>query len=400
MRRPNQDELDLGLDPLPAAKADLKISAAPSKPLSPAQAEFNKRMKALERARSAHERERARLDEDLRVCITVLMPLVEKINRTDRDLVFMAVEARRSMKLTPRRHKWLGDLISGKAADLLADPVGLDGSEIDRLEALIAELGTSLIDEEQKEMERDEFEMMRGMIEEVARRAGVKLDLGDLDLNSAPAEFERQFHERIAAATEKCRQTGNGGEPIPAPKRGRKPTKAALEREQRQRGMEEAKTKDFKSLYKQLAKVLHPDLETDPVLKEHKEIWMKRLTTARANGDLRDMLAIELEWLGEEASNLAKAGDEKLRVYSMVLKEQLDELKEQTRFLIHEPQYQPLFRFAGPFGVLLPPARVKLDLSDQIAYLEEMVDVLRAGGKEARTMVQQWADDHARACKR
>lgn len=79
-------------------------------------------------------------------------------------------------------------------------------------------------------------------------------------------------------------------------------TKAALERERLRQETEEAKARDFKSLYKQLAKVLRPDLETDPVLKAHKEVSMKRSTTARANGDLRDMLAIEMEWLGEKSA--------------------------------------------------------------------------------------------------
>ncbi|MCB1133156.1 MAG: hypothetical protein KDN05_18690, partial [Verrucomicrobiae bacterium] len=52
----------------------LTISANAGKALSPAQVEFNKRMKALENARAAHERERARLDNDLRVCHSQFMP--------------------------------------------------------------------------------------------------------------------------------------------------------------------------------------------------------------------------------------------------------------------------------------------------------------------------------------
>lgn len=402
MHRVDQSELDLRLDslaePSKPPKRDLMISASSAKPLSPAQAEFNKRMKALEKERAAHERERARLDADLRICISELMPLVETMNRAELNLILTAMEARSSIKLTPKRHKWLGDLISGKAADLIADQTGLSAHDIEYLDALIEELGPSFLDEERREFGREEFDELRELMEEMARIAGVKLDLNGIDMHGDPVEFERQVQERLAAAGEELQRAANGEAPPPRGKR--KPSKAALERERLAREAEEAKNRDFKSLYKQLAKVLHPDLETDPELKAHKEAWMKRLTTARANGDLRDMLAIEMEWLGEESGNLANASDEKLRVYSMVLREQLADLKERTRMLFHEPQYQPLMRFLGPFGEKRNPVVIKLDLSEEIARLEEIACVLRAGGKDARAIVHQWADAHARACRR
>src|SRR6478752_2556465 len=88
-RDPN--ELNLGLDPLLVAstrpKADLTIAASSAAPLSPAQVQFNKRMKALEKARASHERERVRLDGDLRICHAQLMPLVEKLTRVELELI-------------------------------------------------------------------------------------------------------------------------------------------------------------------------------------------------------------------------------------------------------------------------------------------------------------------------
>jgi hypothetical protein len=49
-----------------------------------------------------------------------------------------------------------------------------------------------------------------------------------------------------------------------------------------------------------------------------------------------------VEWLGEEATNLANASDEKRQVYCIVLKEQIAELKQQIIRLSYEPQYRPL----------------------------------------------------------
>jgi hypothetical protein len=402
MDEQHQHEMDLGSVSLPktppSPKGGLTISAANKQALSPAQVEFNKRMKALEKERANHERQRARLDKDLRLCTSELMPLLESVTRAEYQLILAASRARGSTKLTPKRRKWLGDLISGKAADLLADPTGLTSKEIDHLEALIEELGPNLLDEERKEMEQEDFDELRDFMEDMARQAGVELDLSGIDLQGDPVEVDRQVHERFAAA-EGAFQKGNQGAAATG-KGKRKPSKAELERQRLREEVEAAKSRDLKSLYKQLAKVLHPDLETDPVLKAHKENWMKRLNTAQANGDLRDMLAIEMEWLGEESGNLAKASDEKLRVYSMVLKEQLDDLRAQTAMLIHEPEYDPILRFAGPYGAMRNPAIIKRDLLDERSRLEEMTAILHQGDTHTKAMLNRWADAHARMCSR
>jgi hypothetical protein len=237
------------------------------------------------------------------------------------------------------------------------------------------------------------------MMEEMARMNGVKLDLSDLDIHGDPSVFHRQLRERLEAAREVFNQPDPSGNPGPAgKKRPRKPTKAALERERRQREIEEAKTRDIKTLYKQLVKVLHPDLQTDPALKLHREEWMKRLTTAYANSDLRDMLEIEMEWLGEEGGNLAKVGDETLRIYAMVLQEQTAEIRHQLSMLAFDPQYHLLKRFTGPFGNKISVQRIKDNLVDDSTELKEMHARLAAGGPKARALLNQLANEHARMC--
>ena len=402
MPRRQQDEFDLGSDlsrALPPKSGSpgptgLSLSASVDKPLSPAQVEFNKRMRALEKQRAAHDRERAKLDKELQICIKEIMPLLEAVNRAELALILAAASAHEAVKLTKKRRMWLGDLISGKASDLLMDPVGVTGDDLVILEALVEKLGPCKLQQEQEELEREEFDDLRGMVEAMARSAGVDLDLSDLDLHGDPVEFERKLRERFDAAY--AGVDPSHPQPGSTPPK-RKPSKAAIERERLKQEMEETKNRDFKSLYKQLAKVLHPDLESDPELKAHKQQWMARLTNARDNGDLRDMLAIEMEWLGEEAAHLAQAGEDKLRVYCMVLKEQLAELKEQTRMLACEPQYLPLSRFRGPLGSHRHPHLVKLELLDEASRIKQMTIVLQTGGDPAIRMIQKWADEHARS---
>ena len=132
------------------------------------------------------------------------------------------------------------------------------------------------------------------------------------------------------------------------------------------------------------------------MLKQHKLTWMQRLNTAYAATDLREMLQLEMEWLGEEATNLATAGDAKLKVYCTVLKEQIADLKRQTHFLLNQPQYGPLQRFRDPyFGTLASPVAIKRELREELVRHREMLQILTRNDAASRRMIYEWADEHA-----
>ncbi len=368
-------------------KQGLVIRPGKDAPLSRTQVEFNRLMKSLESTKSSHAREQARLDEALATSIRELMPLIEDLNRANRDIIFCGHKALQTLKLSAKRRDWFADLLCGKAEDLLADPVGLSEEEIGMLESIVQEL--SPVEEEDSDNEK--FDFLREMIEQTARDAGVDLDLGDLDPSGDPVEFVRAMRERLNAVA------GMSGDGQSATNnRPRKPTKAQAEKERKRLEQEEAKHRDLKSLFKQLAKAFHPDLEPDPQLKEHKKVWMQRLNTAYAANDLREMLQLEMEWLGEEATNLATAGDQKLQVYCMVLKEQIADLKRQTHHLPDEPQYGPLQRFRHPYyGTIANPASIKRELREDLARHREMLEILARNDANARRMIYDWADEHA-----
>ncbi len=379
------------LKPKSKSKRELLFVASAEAPLRPVQHEFNRLMKQLESAQRKQASERVRLDQVLDRCIRELMPLLEKLHRADRDLIFAGMAALNTAKLTKNRRKWFADLISGKASDLLSDSAGLNADDVERLQAVVDDLGPCLMEQNEKMNVKEDLDYIRTMLEQMAKNAGIDLDISDIDMESDPDEIQRQFRERMRSAFKEA------GENSPKSSQ-RKSTKSQLEKQARLKQQEEAKKRDFKTLYKQLAKALHPDLEIDPLLKSHKETWMKRLTSAYSNGDLHDMLRIEMEWLGEEAGNLAKAGDDKLKVYCTVLKEQIASLKDQTAMLIHEPQYGPLSRFIDPaYGYMTAPSRIKLELEDEIALHQDMLKTMRTNDSRRREMINDLADDHARA---
>ncbi len=370
-------------------KEGLVIRPEPGAPLSRTQVEFNRLIKSLETATARHASERARLDDALITSSRELMPLIEDLNRVTRDLVFKGRKAWHTLKLSARRRHWLGDLLSGKAGDLLADPVGLNAEEIAGLEAIVEEFGPSVEETRLQESDNEEFHHLRVMMEQAARHAGLEFDLSDLDPNGDPEEFKRIANDRLRAAFENRADS-------PAAQPRRKLSKGQAAKERNRLAQEEAKNRDLKSLFKQLAKAFHPDLEPDPLLKQHKQVWMQRLNAAYSANDLREMLQLEMEWLGEEATNLATAGDEKLKVYCMVLKEQITDLKRQTHQLPHEPQYGPLRRFQDPYhGTLASPVTIKRALRESLRHHRGMLEILDANNAASRRLIQEWTDEHA-----
>ena len=381
----NVDSASVAAGPLKVeSKGALVLKPAAGAVLSPAQAEFNRLMAQLESARVKFERERVRLDRIMDALTHQLMPLIEETHRLDFELILHLQNALSTYKLTKRRRESLEDLLRERARDLVVDTCGLAPTQLETLQKLMGEIDPDWIERESEEMEEG-FDYLRAMMEETAREAGIEMDLSDIDLRQNPEEGMRKLHERLAAAT-----AAAAARPL-----SRKQTKNQLERERKQRAVEEAKQRDLKTLYKQLAKVLHPDLETNPDLRANKEEWMKRLTSAYAAGDLRELLRIEMEWLGEESSNLAAAGDEKLKVYSLILKEQIDEVKSRTYTLKDEPQYSSLRRIMDDFSRQIPRTDLlKRSLVDKVRDTQELLKSLQKGDAVARKILNQLADTH------
>jgi hypothetical protein len=368
-----------------AGEPSLIITQAIGNVLSPAQVEFNRLMKRLENARAKHISEEAKLNAMLVVSSKELMPLIEELHCITRDMIFRSSEGLQIFRFSKKREKQLKVFIAIKARDLLEDPVGLTEDDLAALDAIALELDPPPSEEELKKRNAEEFQELRDILEATAARAGVELDLSGIDINADPEDFEREMEERFRAALNGTNDTSRKFPPV------RKQTKAQLEKARKLKEQEDAKKRDIRTLYKQLAKALHPDLETDPGMKLHKEEWMKRLTSAYATDDLRELLRIEMEWLGEEASNLAAAGEEKLKVYCAVLKEQIADQKEKTELLPSEPIYSPLRRFIHPFtGTMERPEFIKRDLYHEILNCRKMLNKLAS--EEGRKLMENWVE--------
>jgi len=159
----------------------------------------------------------------------------------------------------------------------------------------------------------------------------------------------------------------------------RKKSKKQLEREEREKQAAEVKSKSISRIYKQLAKVLHPDLEQDAELRVYKELQMRELTTAYEKNDLHTLLRLELEWIQKEEANLEKLTDDKLKIYNEVLKEQISDLEEESFSLLQHPRYQPLLRLAMFPGEvkIMNLTRKKKELNEILTDLESSITRLQ-----------------------
>jgi hypothetical protein len=357
-----------------------------SSELSTAQKEFNRLMKRLANQRAKYEKEQEKLDDLQHAIIEYVMPLIERCNLINCEIAFRVRAALDRINFSNRQRHLLNDLLLCKVQEILDDTIGVAEEDLEKLLAIAEELAPNDV----VLPPTIDVEMLDAM-KKLARDNGIELDFEEDDFAANPHDFEKKLVEFMEELDEKMKQQRGTA----LPDRKRKPTKAQLEKQRKRFELEEAKQRDLKSLYKQLAKVIHPDLESDPQLKLHKEAWMKRLTVAHAEGDLGELLRIEMEWLGEESENLGKASEEKLLIYQAVLREQIRDLKQKTDTLFWQPQYNTLSRFISPPLMRIPSlSSLGKEWGMELQKCREILRELEQGDTAVRHTLKDWAETH------
>ena len=164
-------------------------------------------------------------------------------------------------------------------------------------------------------------------------------DMGvDFDLN----DFENNMHTADAESGNNTQDQFNWSTGFTKKTAHSKKSKKQLQQEEKERLLEEAKSKNISSIFKQLAKLFHPDLEQDNDRKPEKEALMKQLTAAYDNNDLLTLLKLELEWIYKEDSEKTRPSGDKLKLYNEVLKEQVFELEREIALIQMHPRYTPI----------------------------------------------------------
>ena len=337
----------------PLNKNELIISRKNEKSLNKQQIAFNKFIKKIENLRAELKNISNDLDKQLAFYGKEIHPLETKLNESRKEILrIIFPQFKSNKKIKGEVKKTLKRFILSLLQDIFLNQT--HPPEQDLKEIFKAVTGHSY-----EKTAENEFEIMKDKMQDLFRESGFEFDFGELNKNMTEEEVMAKMKELSDKIKEK-------EELHQAKKSNRKKSAKQLEKEAKNKELEEARNKNIKSIYKQLVRALHPDLEQDELVKAKKEILMQRLTVAYQNNDLHEMLSLEMEFINKEENNIDQLSTDKLAIYNQVLKEQIHELTLQKVMLMQHPKLLPLMKYESFFEenyFKLKEAKEKLQFS-------------------------------------
>ena len=364
------------------ASIGLIITIQQKKILSKQQQAFNKFIMRIEKLRLDVVRIKKIIDDKLDFYVREIHPVEQQLNELNKEAVKLLFPYFKSSKILHKtqRHN-LGNVI----ASLLDDVFNFESGEPDEEFKSIFKAVQGISYEKSIEVD---FDSLKDTMEAMFDLFGFEMDLKDLHTTMTPEEIIQKTLQMQEAVKQK------GGSEAQKKATGKK-SKKELEREEKASKIAEAREKNISSIYKQLAKILHPDLEQNETLKLQKEELMKQLTIAYENNDLHTLLNLELKWIQNEENNTVNLTDDKLSIYNEVLKEQLRELEQELNDLYIHPRYQSLHLY-----VSFPEEIKTINLKAQKHYAEVnnrmmllTIKKLKGTEKQAVSMVKEMISD-------
>lgn len=164
---------------------------------------------------------------------------------------------------------------------------------------------------------------------------GIEIDLDDMNRTGFDSEEERESHEeKYREFREKYEEyrseyfRGRGSQ-----SGERKKTKSQTEKEKKILESERLLSTDINTLFKNLAKLIHPDKEQDPVLREKKSKLMTKLSGARDNMNIAEILEIKLqvdELIPNQQTDVS-FHDTSIKRFVGIIKSKIRELEDSIR---------------------------------------------------------------------
>lgn len=340
----------------------LVVISQPGRPLSKSQRAFNRLVTKVEELRIGLDCEIHRLDKVLAYYGEHIHPRLQRQTELRKELVRALAPFLDGNRLKQKsERKTLRMVIAEQINEIAGEQRTLTDEDLQAVFKRVHGVDFGRV-------EQEEMEEMRSAMEEMFDELGIGIDLSDL----RPDMSEEELAAKAAEMEERIQQKAEEEEGAFRP-RGNRKTKRQLEKEERARQAEQLRNKSIASIYKQLAKVLHPDLEPDAERKQAKGTLMQELTAAYRNNDLHTLLRLELEWIQREEGDVERLTEEKLSIYNQVLKEQVSELERELAELPYHPRYQPIVVSAGPFGI-----RLRTENPAEMRWLDETISGMEA----------------------
>ena len=245
----------------------------------------------------------------------------------------------------------------------------------------IKEMGQELEGTDYDQMADEQFSEMKDELKDFFRDNGFDVDFSNVDFKDSQEEMLRKMFESV------------GSIDLDKDKvfKEKPKTKKQLEKEAKQFEFEEKQKKSIGTIYKQLAKVFHPDLEQDPLEKIRKEELMKQLTVAYERNDLHALLAFEIEWLNSDPTKLPNG--EELKIYNAIFKDQIKSLEQEIRMIVLHSKYILLDRFfRGHFTGISTLKDVYYELKEMTEGLQLVIEKFQtpSGIKVLKTAIKDF----------
>ncbi len=312
----------------------LSISKAGKQKLSKNQDAFNKLTQKIERLQKEIEKKQLQLDLAMKIYSAEVVISKRVIMEQLRELVVVLWNNYIAKKLAKADQRYLKQIISEHLQTLLIELGAEPDTEIKKI---FEELHGDNYDE----MLEQEKDLVR--IEMVGELKKMKVNLADVDINDEEALAKKLHETRQKLFEEHIANEQN----FEKNRKEKKKSIKQLEAEKVEQEIADIKNKNIGTIYKQLAKLFHPDLEQDEERKLEKEILMKELTVAYDSKNLHALLSLELKWIHKENEHLENLTEEKLSVYLQILREQAQELEWEKNEIHQHPQYAVLLQEFG-----------------------------------------------------
>lgn len=362
------------------AGSDLSITKKGKAKLTPNQSAFNRLTAKIEKLRKSLDAQRSQLDKALVIYGNEFHPLRKMLQQKQRSLISIFWRYYHEGNINRKNLVHLRHIMKAQLDNYLSHSEEPADEEL-------KEIYTELQGEDYEDAERRTHEEAKEGFMENLRKMNIDVDMEGVDMRDAAA-----VAAKMAEIKEKIREREEEASNKKYDKVRRKP--GAEERD-------EAKQKSISTLYKQLAKFFHPDLEQDPALRAEKEVLMKELTVAYEEKNLHAMLMLELQWIHKENAHLAQLTEEKLHVYLQLLREQETELEEQKRMMFAAPQYSVLVNEFGHSITRMPVQYLQMEMENLNDYKNGLIDTIaqlegRDGQRHISDLIREWKEEQMR----
>ena len=340
----------------------LTLAPQPNRPLTKAQRAFNRLVTRVEELRARIAAETQVLDDALVYYGTHLHPRLQRQNELRKDVVRLLAPFLQKKHLKNKKdRKALRVILSEQLGEIVREDGSLQADDLRAIFRQVHEVDFEVAEREEIEESRSE---MKAMLDEL----GIDIDLSDIRPGMSDVELKAKMAELAATINDKAEEAQRAFR-----QQKRRKSKRQLEREEQSRQAEEIRKKSIATIYRQLAKALHPDLEPNTGRRERKVVLMQELTAAYRNNDLHTLLRLELQWIQREEGNLENLTEAKLVIYNQALKDQVKQLQQELALLPELPRYQVLAVPNGPFSY-----RMRTNGPTEARALDERIKDLEA----------------------